>query len=89
MSIRRKFSRQLNFAYRPLCHHCINKLSALLTKFHADHKVVSGTINGSCACRIEGRAKDKLIIKLVRRIFHQHKEGKIGMLKDEECVSSM
>lgn len=87
MSSKRKFSRNLDFSYRPRCHHCVNKLSALLNKFHIDHQVVSGTISDSCACRIEGRAKDKLVIKLVRRIFNQHKEGKLGFMKDAECKS--
>jgi len=85
MSIRRKFSRNLDFTYRPHCHHCVKKLSALLNKFHIDHRVVPGIIDDSCVCRIEGRAKDKLVIKLIRRIFDQHGEGKIGMLKDAEC----
>lgn len=86
MSTRRKFSRNLNFSYRPSCHHCVSKLSILLNKFHIDHQVVSGKIDDSCACRIEGRAKDKLVIKLVRRIFYSHKERFAKMLMDQECA---
>jgi len=81
----RKFARNLNFSYIPGCHHCVKKLSVLLNKFHIDHKRIPGRINGACACRIKGRAKDKLVIKLIRRIFSQHKEGKMEMLNDAEC----
>ena len=83
----RKFSRQLNFSYIPLCHHCIKKISALLNKFHVDHRVIPGRIDNECACKIEGRAKDKLVIKFIRRVFSQHKEGEIGFQKDIECTS--
>lgn len=82
----RKFSRNFNFSYTPCCHHCVKKLTAILSKFHIDYRVISGNIDSVCACEIKGRAKDKLIIKFVRRVFKQHKERTIGFIKDFECL---